>query len=205
MENETVLEENQFEELIRGLIDNQYGCCNDFVKADTVSGLSTNLTRLSATGSMKASGIGNSKEHVTDSRIRGDTVNWIENQSTNPYEAIYLAKVWKFISHLNSTCFTSIKNFESHYANYGQGSFYKRHLDQFKNEKGRKFSIVLYLNQNWNEADGGMLSLYPAGKAQQDIAPVGGRMVFFRSNEMEHEVQPSQTLNRRSIAGWLKD
>jgi SM-20-related protein len=118
---------------------------------------------------------------------------------------LYLKKVEKFILHLNKTCFTSIKGFESHYATYEKKSFYKRHIDQFKNEKGRQFSIVLYLNQDWKAADGGMLSLYPHGEEQIDISPLGGRMVLFRSDEMEHEVHASSTRERSSIAGWLKN
>ena len=37
-----------------------------------------------------------------------------------------------------------------------------------------------------------------------DKSPMGGRMVFFKSDEMEHEVHPSFTRERISIAGWLK-
>lgn len=204
-EEEAIQEEHQFEGLIQGLIDNGYGCCDDFITPFTINGLSANITRLIAAGSMRTAGIGSMNDFHTNALIRSDTVNWIENDSTDPHEAVYLKKINNFINHLNTTCYTSIKTFECHYANYEKGTFYKRHLDQFKNNKGRKYSIVLYLNQDWKEEDGGMLSLYPKGKEQKDITPLGGRMVFFRSNEMEHEVQPSLTRERRSIAGWLKD
>ncbi len=205
MNDEGRLEQNQFEELIQGLIDNQYGCCNDFIIPSVIAELRNNLTLLNASGNLKSAGIGNKVDFKNDVLIRSDKVNWIEELSTNEYEKIYLAKIWRFIHHLNTTCFTSIKTFESHYANYELGSFYKRHLDQFKTEKGRKFSIVLYLNQDWEEKDAGLLSLYPLNSAQKNIAPIEGRMVFFRSDEMEHEVHPSATRERKSIAGWLKN
>ena len=99
---------------------------------------------------------------------------------------------------------TSINDYESHYARYEQNSYYKRHLDQFKNDKGRKYSLILYLNELWLENDGGQLSLYPDGEKQKNISPIGGRMVFFKSDKMEHEVHPSFTRERMSIAGWLK-
>jgi len=118
---------------------------------------------------------------------------------------IYLKKIEKFIAYLNKTCFTSIKSFESHYANYEKRRFYKRHLDQFKNEKGRKYSIVLYLNQNWKPDDGGMLSLYPNDEGIKNISPLGGRIVLLRSDEMEQEVHASFTRARVSVACWLKD
>ncbi|MFT6880948.1 MAG: SM-20-related protein [Algoriphagus sp.] len=205
MSDDEVFELNQFEALIQGLIDDQYGCCNDFLLPATIAGLRMNMTTLSAAGVMKAAGIGNKLAFKREKSIRGDKVNWILDQSTNPFEVIYLRKIWRFVEYLNKTCFTSLKSFESHYAHFELGGFYKRHFDQFKSEKGRKYSIVLYLNQDWREEDDGMLSLYPSSGGQKNISPVEGRMVFFRSDEMEHEVHPSLTRERRSIAGWLKN
>lgn len=205
MEDEEIQEQNQFEELIQGLIDNKYGCCNDFITPSTVTGLRDTNQSLCESGDMKPAGIGNSFDIKQNKEIRGDKINWIQDLSINPFEIIYLKKVGKFIEHLNKTCFTSIKSFESHYSNYEKLSFYKRHLDQFKTEKGRKFSIILYLNKDWEEVDGGMLSLYPEAGEQKDISPLGGRMVFFRSDEMEHEVHASSTRERKSIAGWFKN
>jgi SM-20-related protein len=205
MDSEDILEQRQFEELIQGLIDHDYGCCNDFINSDTVIGLAANVQNLSMLGNLKVSGFGNKKDFQINNHIRGDQIGWIGEQSTDQFELIYLKKIAKFIIHLNQTCFTSLKSFESHYSIYEKGSFYKRHLDQFKNEKGRKYSIVLYLNQDWLEEDGGLLCLYPKDKPQINISPLGGRMVFFRSDEMEHEVSASLTRDRKSIAGWLKD
>lgn len=205
MDHEDIQEQYQFEELIQGLIDNKYGCCNDFILPSTVIGLNANLQRLSDLGALTPSGVGNNANFKKDLRIRGDKINWIETLSTNEFELIYLKKIEKLILYMNKTCFTSIKTFESHYACYEPKSFYKRHLDQFKNEKGRQYSMVLYLNQDWKGEDGGMLSLYPKEGATINIAPLGGRMVFFKSDEMEHEVHASFTRDRRSIAGWLKN
>lgn len=195
----------QFEQLIQGLMDNNYGCCNDFINTNTTAGLRANMHNLSKAGNMNAAGIGNKTNLKKDPNFRGDKINWISEQSTNEFEMVYLRKIERFILYLNETCFTSVLSFESHYAIYPIKSVYKRHIDQFKNQKGRKFSIVLYLNEDWTEADGGKISLYPKDAAQIDISPLGGRMVFFRSDEMEHEVHASFTRSRRSIAAWLKD
>jgi SM-20-related protein len=205
MSDEEKLEQNQFEELIQGLIDNKFGCSNNFLMPSTMSKLRDNMTALTTSGNMKIAGIGNKMDYQKNALIRSDKVNWIEDQSSNQYEEVYLKKMWRFINHLNNTCFTSILSFESHYANFEVGSFYKKHIDQFKSEKGRKFSVVLYLNQDWTEADQGTLSIYPLNSAPINISPVEGRIVFFRSDEMEHEVNPSLTRERRSIAGWMKN
>ncbi|HQW55951.1 MAG TPA: 2OG-Fe(II) oxygenase [Saprospiraceae bacterium] len=205
MHDEGRQEEDQFEKLIQGLIDDEYGCENDFFPLETIAGLRSNLATLNASGNMKSAGIGNKMNFQNNKLIRGDKVNWINDQTSNTHEAVYLRKIWRFINHMNKTCFTSISTFESHYTNFEIGSFYKRHLDQFKSEKGRKFSIVLYLNHDWKAEDGGTLSLYPTKGDQREISPLEGRIVFFRSDEMEHEVYPSFTRERNSIAGWLKN
>ena len=205
MDEVEIQEQSEFEQLIQGLIDNDYGCCNDFILPSTVLGLRNNILRLTDSESMKPSGFGNNLDFHTDNSVRGDKISWFGDESTNAFELIYLKKIERFISYLNKTCFTSIKSFESHYSSYEKSSFYKRHLDQFKSETGRQYSIVLYLNENWIESDGGLLSLYPKGLAEINISPLSGRMVFFRSYEMEHEVHASSTRERRSIAGWLKN
>ncbi len=204
MESEEIREKNQFEGLIQGLIDHEYGCCDDFILPLDVVGLSDNIQRMKDAGNMKTSWVGNNFNKLEDKNIRGDKINWIADKSIDVFESAYLKKVQNLIHHLNVTCFTAITGFESHYSSYEISSFYKRHLDQFKSEKGRKFSMVLYLNHDWKEEDGGKLSLYPKGRDQVDISPIGGRMVLFRSDEMEHEVSASFTRERRSIAGWMK-
>lgn len=197
-------EQNQFEELIKGLINNKYGCCDNFLTQSNISGLRDNMTSLNALKIMLPAGIGNKSALQKNTTIRGDSISWIDEHSINEHEVYYLKKIGRFITYLNTTCYTSIQTFESHYANYEVGSFYKRHLDQFKTEKGRKYSIILYLNDNWTENDKGVLTLYPLNDIQKDILPLGGRMVFFKSDDMEHEVHPSLTRDRKSIAGWLK-
>ena len=195
---------NQFEKLITDLIENNYGCCDLFTDQKTSVGLRNKLNQHNKKRDLHKSGIGNKDAYQKNDSIRGDKIKWLTDNSEDQYEQIFQKKIANFIEHLNSTCFTSINQFDSHYASYEPASFYKRHLDQFKNDTQRKFSIILYLNENWVKEDGGLLSLYPEGKEQIDIAPLEGRMVFFRSDEMEHEVHPSFTRSRVSIAGWMK-
>ena len=105
-------------------------------------------------------------------------------------------------SYLNSTCFTGIKSYEFHYALYEKGAFYKKHLDQFKTDNGRAFSMIIYLNESWKIEDGGELKIYQTTEIQL-IAPENQKCVFFKSNELEHEVLLTN-VSRMSITGWLK-
>lgn len=196
---------NQFEALIQGLLDQKYAYVDDFLPAETIQGLVDNLSNLCISDAMKWAGIGNKMVLKYDKLVRNDRVHWIEDDTTDLFEKAYMEKINRFIQYLNTTCYTSIKTYESHYANYEVGSFYKKHIDQFKTEKGRKFSIILYLNQDWKEEDGGKIGLYPKGADPVYILPTAGRIVFFRSDELEHEVFPSHTRERNSIAGWMKN
>ena len=95
-----------------------------------------------------------------------------------------------------------IRNYEFHYSLYEAGDFYKKHLDQFKDNSIRQFSMISYLNPNWQAQDGGELQIYQTD-ANQTIAPTQGKTVFFRSNELEHEVLVTNE-RRLSVTGWLK-
>ena len=88
-----------------------------------------------------------------------------------------------------------------HFALYPPGAFYKRHLDAFKERNARKISLILYLNQDWQVTDGGQLRMY-LPEQRLDISPLGGRLVCFRSELIEHEVLPAKR-DRLSITGWL--
>ena len=79
---------------------------------------------------------------------------------------------------------------------------YKRHLDRFRNDERRKFSVVTYLNEEWTEADGGTLVLYPDGREIR-VLPEWGTTVVFKSDLLEHEVLPANRA-RYSVTGWLK-
>jgi len=150
---------------------------------------------------MKA-GIGNNEIKDSKQQIRSDSIYWMDKKHDNIFEQEFLTHIEDFIEHLNRTCYTCINSYEFHYAVYEEGSFYKRHKDQFKNDSDRKFSLINYLNDDWLEADGGELLVYQ-NETTQKILPQSQKAVFFKSDEMEHEVAKSNR-QRMSISGWLK-
>lgn len=81
-------------------------------------------------------------------------------------------------------------------------TFSIRHKDQFKNDSNRKYSLINYLNENWLDEDGGQLMVYQNEMVQKNI-PQSQTAVFFKSDEMEHEVSKANR-RRMSITGWLK-
>ena len=62
--------------------------------------------------------------------------------------------------------------------------------------------MIMYLNPDWIPEDGGALCIHHES-GLQNISPLNGKVVFFKSNELEHEVLTTLKY-RMSITGWLK-
>lgn len=197
-------QQEAFEVLIQGLIDRGFGTIDGFLDEETVNGLRRKLLLYKRGGKMHPAGIGRSSDFQQNAAIRGDVIRWIDKEPENRHEKLLMTRIRDFTQYLNSTCYDGINDYEFHYACYEKNSFYKRHLDQFKSNKGRKYSLVIYLNKDWKPQHGGKLSLFLDDGRVADLLPCAGRAVFFRSDAMEHEVSPSIGRYRISIAGWMK-
>src|SRR5690606_23717683 len=106
---------------------------------------------------------------------------------------------------LNERLFLGLDFYEPHYAHYAPGAAYARHRDAFVGQRNRIISTVLYLNADWQEADGGELLVYDeaATTVLERVRPVGGTLVVFISERLPHEVLPARR-SRYSIAGWFR-
>lgn len=193
---------NQFDLLIDSYLDNNIGIDGNFLTEKLSAGLLQNILQLQRDDKMITAGIGNEEVKDPRQKMRGDKIYWMDKTNPNIYEQEYLQLAEDFISHLNGTCYTGINGYEFHYAVYEEGSFYKKHKDQFKNDSSRKYSLISYLNENWLEEDGGQLLVYQ-NEVAQTIQPHAQTAVFFKSDEMEHEVTKAHR-SRMSITGWLK-
>ncbi len=135
--------------------------------------------------------------------IRNDRISWIDG-STGAGTA-WIAWMAELQDYLNARLFLGLFSFESHYALYKPGCFYRRHQDAFQGDANRILSVIVYLNRDWQECDAGDLVLF-TGKTsteQQIVHPEFGTLVVFLSEEIQHEVLAT-TKNRRSIAGWFR-
>jgi Rps23 Pro-64 3,4-dihydroxylase Tpa1-like proline 4-hydroxylase len=194
---------NSFDILIDSYLLNNVGIDTHFLSPSLASGLQQHLLQLQATNQLNAAGIGNAEKKDLLQQTRSDKIYWIDKTHHNQYEQEFLALIEQFINYLNETCYTGITGYEFHYAVYEQGNFYKRHKDQFQNDAHRKFSLISYLNTDWAKNDGGQLVLYQQDEIQE-IQPESQTAVFFKSDEMEHEVVKANR-ERMSITGWLKN
>ncbi len=191
-----------FNTLIDSFIANKIGIADNFLNKKLAIQLKSNLNKLYLSHQLLTAGIGNKLIVDHDNLIRNDRIYWLDKSHNDKFENQFFDLMDKFVSYLNETCYTGITSYEFHYTMYEKGSFYHKHIDQFKNNDSRKYSMILYLNSDWKAGDGGELCIHHADQLQY-ISPNNRKSVFFKSNELEHEV----ILNnepRMSITGWLK-
>ncbi|WP_397364039.1 2OG-Fe(II) oxygenase [Olleya sp. R77988] len=196
-----------YERIISEIATQKFSIIDDFFTDEEVTVLRASLLQKHEEDAFKKAAIGNKFEKVIVKIIRGDVILWIDEATANNAELLFFKKINNLIDYLNKTCFLGILYKEFHYALYPKGTFYKRHLDTFKNDDRRKLSFVCYLNnEDWQPENGGELVLYlnkDGQETEQVIYPFPGRVVIFESQILEHEVKPVQT-KRLSITGWLK-
>jgi SM-20-related protein len=191
-----------FNDLIDSFVEDRVGISENFLNTTLAAQLKENLLALYANDAMHLAGIGNDAVQAHDQLTRRDKIYWLDRAHNNVRENSFFDLMDQFVLFLNSTCYTGITGYEFHYALYEKGSFYKRHLDQFKHDRSRAYSMIIYLNADWQESDGGQLCIYHAGHTQT-ISPLNGKCAFFKSSELEHEVLVTHQ-PRLSITGWLK-
>lgn len=150
-----------------------------------------------------AASIGRQQDTFLNNFIRKDKICWITGETEAGCAWLEWSK--QLQSFLNRRLFLGLFSFESHFAHYQVGDFYKKHYDAFRGEANRVLSIVVYLNSQWQNDDGGELVLYQSDEDIEGIKviPGLGTVVVFLSEEFPHEVLKAKR-DRFSIAGWFR-
>ena len=200
--------EDLLDHISQEIYNNSYVVVDDFVDEGFRKALLKEQIDLLNQGQFTKAAIGKRDQRQVRIEIRSDEVLWMDSTALSPLQAIFWEKVAEVQQVLNRRCFLGLKSFEGHFARYPIGSFYKRHLDQFHAVPHRIVTLILYLNESWTEADGGQLRMYfpqeDGSERMEDVLPLGGRLVVFMSEEIPHEVLPTQK-DRISITGWLRN
>ncbi len=191
-----------FETLIASYLEDNIGIATHFISDELARQLRQNLLNLDIQNSLVAAGTGNEDKFVRNEKVRSDLIYWLDKSHNNFYETEFLQHIEAFITYLNESCYAGITSYEFHYSLYEKGSFYLKHMDQFQDNSSRAFSMICYLNDNWKTEDGGELCIHQVGR-NQHISPIQGNTVFFKSDELEHEVLITNK-RRMSVTGWLK-
>lgn len=191
-----------FNAIADGLAEEGYAVVDQFLSQQEVDRILA-LKEFKGENQFKKAGIGKRQDLQINEAIRGDYIHWLDKTTASAPARIYLDRLNDLVQFINQNLFLSLKDYEVHMTIYPAGSYYKRHLDQFKKDDHRKLSVICYLNNDWKEEQGGQLRMYLPQKSI-DILPLSGRLVCFRSDQIEHEVLPA-TRDRLSLTGWILD
>lgn len=191
------------EDIVRQLDARGYAVRDEFLPAPAVAHLGDACRVDADTGRMRPAAVGRGPGRLQRAEVRGDAIRWLDDAENLPAWQDYRANLDVLRMSVNRTFFLGLHEFEAHLAVYPPGARYLRHLDQFGDHLARRLTAILYLNDGWTVADGGLLRLYLEDGTPHDILPVGGRLVVFFSERFEHEVFPSCRA-RYALTGWFR-
>ena len=188
-----------FLEIIDALVDNGYSVIPNALNPELCHSLKITAQ---TQRNYRYAGISKSPRKHLDSRRRRDKISWLKEDSAS--QSHYLDFMQKLQEQLNHQLYLGINYYESHFAIYEEGAFYEKHIDAFKGGKNRVITTVYYLNDAWDEKDGGELIMYnEENQYINTIMPLANTLVIFLSEKFPHEVLPVNK-PRLSIAGWFR-
>lgn len=190
------------EKFVDELAEQNYAIIDNFLSQEEIDFYRSKIDSLYNDEQFKKAGIGAKEEQTIDKQVRTDYIFWLKNDLENAASAVIFSKIDTLREYIRTMCFLNIQDMEMHLTYYPEGSFYKRHLDQFKENDNRELTFICYLNENWKEQHEGKLRIYLPDGSCIDIAPISGRLVCFRSHLLEHEVLVTKKA-RYSITGWM--
>ncbi|MEJ2480802.1 MAG: 2OG-Fe(II) oxygenase [Acidihalobacter sp.] len=173
-----------------------------FLEPELIEALRAELLAHAEDDELTPAFIGRGRRQQRRDDIRGDRTRWLTGAGDAQralFEHLDALRIT-----LNRSLFIGLEDFEAHYALYPSGARYQRHLDSFRGDNLRRVSLVIYLNPQWGNSDGGLLRLYTSqGALIEEIVPQAGRIVCFLSEEFPHEVTRARRA-RASIACWFR-
>lgn len=201
-------DEHLLDRIADALVEQGYWVVDDALPKSLLDPLLIHFNQLQS-DEFKAAGIGRQTDFQVQETIRSDKIHWI--QPNTEITADFLQWMDSLRVGLNGRLFMGLFDYESHFAHYPIGAFYKKHVDAFRGNRkqgqsNRVLSTVLYLNDAWQLGDGGELLLYAEdddNKVIETILPECGRLAIFLSEKFPHEVLPAKR-ERKSIAGWFR-
>jgi len=193
--------------MIEALVDPGFVVIDDLFDAATIAAMRAEAVELDAAGELRAARVGLLDHASRQPQIRGDRIGWLDMTQPSAVQRPHVEFLAQLQQAINRELFLGLHEFEGHYALYPPGSFYGPHMDRFAGTMHRVVTCILYLNDDWQPEDGGLLRLYLDERGQQgpylDIAPLGGRCVVFVSERFLHEVLPARR-ERVSLTGWFR-
>jgi len=191
------------DDIIAQLARQSWAIKPDFLPSSLVNPLASEAESCYQSGRLTHAGTGQGSEREIRQEIRGDGIYWLDAQHATPAQTDYLERMETLRLAVNRELQLGLFDLEAHFARYPAGAFYKKHLDVFRADERRTLSVICYLNENWQTADGGQLRLYLKNEQTVDVLPEGGTLACFISAGLYHEVLPA-IRPRLSVTGWFR-
>lgn len=160
------------------------------------------VVRCHAAGELAPAGVGAGRQR--DLAIRADHTRFADDG--DPLWAEPVAWFDTLGQTLGGELRIALPAFSLQIAAFPPGAGYVRHVDTIRGDPSRRLTATLYLDRSWQPEDGGALRVVEEeeeeGGVERDVAPLGGRMVLFRSDAVAHEVRPARRL-RCALTAWF--
>jgi SM-20-related protein len=187
------------------LAEQGWAIVDDFVSPEWAAELREEQQALALRGAFRHAGTGREAAYRLETAMRGDQILWLDPGNALSAQQQYLVLLENLRQAVNRDLFLGLYELETHAAIYPPGSFYRRHLDGFRQGNLRTLTAILYLNPRWHARDGGELRLYLDSAPDSgflDVLPESGRLVTFLSERFPHEVLATRR-QRSSITSWF--
>ncbi|QYJ84575.1 2OG-Fe(II) oxygenase [Shewanella mesophila] len=191
-----------FDHICENIADKGYVVLHNLFPIAELNHLVDNLSQMD-TAEFKPAAIGRQKDQQVVEAIRSDRICWLDR--TMDFASPYFDWSEQLRLAINRYFFLGLFDYETMFAYYEPGAFYKRHVDAFKGQSNRKLTSILYLNREWQQGDGGELLMYRHDESApfEIVEPRFGTMVIFLSELFPHEVCQSHK-DRYSLTGWYR-
>lgn len=146
---------------------------------------------------LRRAGIRRSAE--VDDEVRSDELAWISASETTGALREACARFDALMHAVNEAAWLGLRAFDLQLARYQPGAKYVRHRDAFPGDDNRRLTAIVYLNDGWLPAHGGVLRLHV--EPPVELEPRLDRLVVFRSERIEHEVIAARA-ERWALTAW---
>ncbi|MBF0282057.1 MAG: 2OG-Fe(II) oxygenase [Zetaproteobacteria bacterium] len=200
--------DDKFATIVHDLCTQGFSIYDHFLSPLIIHNLAHEARSLHENGAFRHARIGHGRSLQLRPEVRNDQILWLDTENPSAIQVPYFQDLETLRHAINRNLFMGLFEFEGHFAIYPPGARYQMHYDRFVGTMERLVTTILYLNDHWQECDGGALSIH-AGNTQtdlrlpMDILPIAGRLVTFISGDFPHEVQPASR-DRISLTGWFR-
>jgi SM-20-related protein len=183
-----------------------YSVCVDLLPPELVVSLRAEQRRREDGGELAVAKVGRGgASQAHGANLRQAQSSWLNDQSVAEQQFMAFAERLRLA--INRHLMLGLFEFEAQFLHYPPGGFYRRHVDALHGERNRVVSLVAYLNEDWNSADGGALAVWAAdggdGEPVIEVQPLAGTVVLMLAEEIPHEARVALR-ERRAIAGWYR-